>query len=65
MKDLVKAFKNLPWIVKLLLVIVYNIYGGLTRIFRSFAKKKKKYFRYRIINFIICFWMDCIPNFRS
>lgn len=39
MKDLVKAFQNLPWIVKLLLVIVYNIYGGLTRIFRSFVEK--------------------------
>lgn len=37
MKDLVKALENLPWIVKLLLVIFYGIYGNLYRLARSAA----------------------------
>ena len=37
MKDLVKALEGLPWIVKLLLVIFWGIYGNLYRLFRSIA----------------------------
>ena len=37
MKDLVKALEKLPWIVKLLLVIFWGIYGNLYRLFRSIA----------------------------
>lgn len=37
MKDLVKALAGLPWIVKLLLVIFFGIYGNLYRLFRSIA----------------------------
>ena len=37
MKDLVKALKNLPWIVKLILVIIWGVHGNLYRLFRSIA----------------------------
>ena len=37
MKDLVKALEKLPWIVKLLLVIFWGVYGNLYRLFRSCA----------------------------
>ena len=35
MKDAIKTFDNLPWIVKLLLVIFGDIYGVLVRIARG------------------------------
>lgn len=39
MKGLVKALEGLPWIVKLLLVIFWGVYGNLYRLFRSIAAK--------------------------
>ena len=33
----VKTLENLPWIVRLLLVIFFGIYGNLLRLFRSIA----------------------------
>ena len=38
MKDLVKALEGLPWIVRVLLVILYGAYGNLLRLFKSLAK---------------------------
>ena len=37
MKDLVKALENLPWIVRVLLVILWGAYGNLLRLFKSLA----------------------------
>ena len=37
MKGLVKTLEGLPWIVKLLLVILWGVYGNLYRLFRSIA----------------------------
>lgn len=37
MKKLVKALESLPWIVRVLLVLVYGAYGNLIRIFKSIA----------------------------
>lgn len=37
MKDLVKALERLPWIVRVLLVILYGAYGNLLRLFKSIA----------------------------
>lgn len=38
MKDLVKALEGLPYIVRVLLTILWGIYGNLMRLFRSLAK---------------------------
>lgn len=38
MKKFVKTLENLPWIVKLILVIFYGVYGNLYRLARSIAK---------------------------
>lgn len=38
MKDLVKALENLPWIIRVLLTVLYGVYGNLMRLFRSLAK---------------------------
>lgn len=37
MKDLVNTLENLPWIVRVILVIFFGIYGNLLRLFRSLA----------------------------
>ena len=39
MKDLVKALEGLPYIVRVLLTILYGVYGNLMRLFRSLAAK--------------------------
>ena len=38
MKDLVKTLEGLPYIVRVLLTILWGIYGNLMRLFRSIAK---------------------------
>ena len=38
MKDLVKALEGLPYIIRVLLTILYGVYGNLMRLFRSLAK---------------------------
>ena len=38
MNDLVKALEGLPYIVRVLLTILYGVYGNLMRLFRSLAK---------------------------
>ena len=38
MKDLVKALEGLPYIVRVLLTVLWGIYGNLMRLFRSLAK---------------------------
>ena len=38
MKDLVKALEGLPYIVRVLLTILWGVYGNLMRLFRSLAK---------------------------
>lgn len=38
-KDFAKALEGLPWIVRLILTIFYDIFGGLSRLSRSLAKK--------------------------
>lgn len=37
MKKLVKALEGLPWIVQVLLVLLWGVYGNLMRLFRSLA----------------------------
>ena len=37
MKNLVKALERLPWIVRVLLVLLYGAYGNLIRLFKSIA----------------------------
>ena len=37
MKDLVKSLEGLPWIVQVLLVLLYGVYGNLLRLFKSLA----------------------------
>ena len=37
MKNLVKAIERLPWIVLVLLVLLYGAYGNLIRLFKSIA----------------------------
>ena len=39
MKDLVKTLETLPWIIHVLLVVLYGAYGNLIRLFKSLAKK--------------------------
>ena len=39
MKDLVKTLETLPWIIRVLLVLLYGAYGNLIRLFKSLAKK--------------------------
>ena len=39
MKDLVKTLETLPWIIRVLLVVLYGAYGNLIRLFKSLAKK--------------------------
>lgn len=38
MKNLVKTLEGLPWIVKLILVLLWGVYGNLYRLVRSLAK---------------------------
>lgn len=38
MKQLVKTLEGLPWIIRVLLVILYGFYGNLIRLFKSLAK---------------------------
>ena len=37
MKEIVKTLEQLPMIVRLILVIVYGLYGSLIRLFKSLA----------------------------
>ncbi len=37
MKNVVKSLEKLPWIVRLILVIVWGAYGNLIRLFKSLA----------------------------
>lgn len=37
-KNFTKALEGLPWIVRLILTIFYDIFGNLTRLSRSLAK---------------------------
>lgn len=39
MKNLVKTLEGLPWIVRLLLTILWGAYANLLRLFRSIAVK--------------------------
>lgn len=39
MKKIVKALEGLPWIIRILLILLWNVYGNLLRLFRSIAKK--------------------------
>lgn len=39
MKNLVKSLESLPWIIRVLLVVLYGTYGNLIRLFKSLAKK--------------------------
>lgn len=38
MKNLVKSLESLPWIIRVLLVVLYGAYGNLLRLFKSLAK---------------------------
>ena len=37
MKKLVKTLEGLPWIIRVILTIVWGVYGNLLRLFRSLA----------------------------
>lgn len=37
--QLAKAMESLPWIVRLILTILYGLYGDLIRLFRSLGKQ--------------------------
>ncbi|MBQ8292732.1 MAG: hypothetical protein IJX78_02850 [Bacilli bacterium] len=37
MKDLVKTLEGLPWIVRVLLTVLWGLYSNLLRLFRSLA----------------------------
>ncbi len=37
MKDLVKTLEGLPWIIRVLLTILWGLYGNLLRLFKSLA----------------------------
>ena len=39
MKNLVKTLERLPWIIRVILTIVWGVYGNLLRLFRSLAAK--------------------------
>lgn len=39
MKKIVDALEGLPWIVQLILVILWGVYANLLRLFRSIAAK--------------------------
>lgn len=39
MKDLVKALEKLPWIVRLLLTIIWGAYGNILRLLKSCVKE--------------------------
>ena len=39
MKKLVKTLEGLPWIIRVILTIVWGVYGNLLRLFRSLAAK--------------------------
>lgn len=39
MKNLVKTLEGLPWIIRVILTIVWGVYGNLLRLFRSLAAK--------------------------
>lgn len=39
MKKIVAALEGLPWIVQLILVILWGVYANLLRLFRSIAAK--------------------------
>ena len=39
MKKLVKNLEGLPWIIRVILTIVWGVYGNLLRLFRSLAAK--------------------------
>lgn len=36
--DLAKSVEGLPWIIRLILVIIWGLYGNLIRLFRSLGK---------------------------
>lgn len=38
MKKLVKSLEGLPWLIRVLLVLIYGAYGNLIRLFKSLAK---------------------------
>ena len=38
MKKIVSALEGLPWIVQLILVILWGVYANLLRLFKSIAK---------------------------
>ncbi len=37
MKDLVKTLEGLPWIVRVLLVVLWGVYGNIVRLLKSLA----------------------------
>ena len=37
MKDLVKTLEGLPWIVRVLLVLLWGVYGNIVRLLKSLA----------------------------
>ena len=39
MKNLVKTLERLPWIIRVILTIVWGVYGNLLRLFRSLSAK--------------------------
>ena len=39
MKKLLKTLEGLPWIIRVILTIVWGVYGNLLRLFRSLAAK--------------------------
>lgn len=39
MKDLVKTLEGLPWIIRVLLTVLWGAYANVLRLFRSLAKK--------------------------
>ena len=39
MKKLVKTLEGLPWIIRVILTIVWGVYGNLLRLFKSLAAK--------------------------
>ena len=39
MKKLVKTLEGFPWIIRVILTIVWGVYGNLLRLFRSLAAK--------------------------
>ena len=52
MNEALKALDGLPWIVKLLLTILYGLYGSILRLMRSIAKED-------VVGIILAFILLC------